>query len=207
MSMSVSYQLSDDFDELSIWKKFQLKISSWYLFRKKSRRYLASPASQLLDSRLDQLFSTQIIVFKEAQDKIDALYEVLLEIDQQPISEHKSKLIRARKILTLIPTQHLEEMEDSETRWPSGKAYLSQIEATLSSLDRTIERLTLFDHLSQNAVFLLALPDDERYAVMNLGMARVHKAMDKDPEGKAEYESEIKSWMDFPFDPIIEYQD
>jgi hypothetical protein len=198
MSVALSYPFENELGGPSLGIRFQLRLSNSFANLKKIH---------FIGSLLDRQLEKQMAKFEPIQAKLDLLYDTLLEIDQQPVSEMKTRLIRDRKYLLRFSRRLFRDREKFEKKIHLGKAYLSQMENLIQRLDRVIYRLELFEYLDQSADFLLSLPDDVRYATMEFGMARVHKAMEADPVGKAEYEAEQEAWLNADFGPVVEYGD
>lgn len=152
-----------------------------------------------------RLYRRQIKTLDKIMLQLRGFAEVSLSMEYAQAARYlpqiillKVKFARAAKIMAKGKPKAIAQI-------PAARDFYLKSEALQVLLGQIHEQLTYMEYLTHDAKFLLALPEDKRHKVMTFAMDRVRAAMELDPEGKAEYEAEVKAWMDFPFDPIVEH--
>jgi hypothetical protein len=158
-------------------------------------------------SILSRLFKWQLKSLDKIAIDLTEFNEEILELEYSDAAPLLPKVSKLQRSLQRATMRMIKDKKEIIGEVPNAPAYFERLEQVMHLMDTLQENLTFIEYLTHDAKFLLTLPDDTRYKVMSFAMDRVRAEMDKDPVGKAEYEAEIKSWMDFPFDPIVEYQD
>ena len=158
-------------------------------------------------SILSRLFKWQLKSLDKIAIDLTEFNEEILELEYADAAPLLPKVSKLQKSLQRATMRMIKDKKEIIGEVPNAPAYFERLEQVMYLMDTLQENLTFMEYLTHDAKFLLGLPEDTRDKVMSFAMDRVRAEMEKDPVGKAEYESEIKAWMDFPFDPIVEYQD
>lgn len=158
-------------------------------------------------SILSRLFKWQLKSLDKVAVDLTEFNGEILEMEYTDAASLLPKVSKLQKSLQRAFMRMSKDKEEIMGEVPDALAYFERLEQVMHLTDTLQENLTFMEYLTHDAKFLLGLPEETRDKVMSFAMDRVRAEMEKDPVGKAEYESEIKAWMDFPFDPIVEYQD